>query len=100
MAHDLGRGENVAMHDRERGRELRAAVFTANGEDLVSLLQSGPWPGHAIQLIGDGLLAALGQGVTGARDLALDCVTELRERDWDGDEELAAAVNARLGDGP
>ncbi len=88
------------MHDRERGRELRAAVFTANGEDLVSLLQSGPWPGHAIQLIGDGLLAALAQGVAGVRDLALDCVTELRERDWDGDEELTTALIARLGAGP
>lgn len=88
------------MHDRERERELRAAVFTANGEDLVSLLQSGPWPGHAIQLIGDGLLAALGQGVAGARALAIDCVTELRERDWDGDAELAAALTARLGAGP
>ena len=88
------------MHDRDRGRELRAAVFTANGEDLVSLLQSGPWSGHAIQLIGDGLLAALGQGVRGARDLVLDCVTALRERDWDGDEELATALIARLGVGP
>lgn len=88
------------MHDRERERELRAAVFTANGEDLVSLLQSGPWPGHAIQLIGNGLLAALGQGVASARDLALDCVTELRERDWDGDEELATALIAGLGAGP
>jgi hypothetical protein len=100
MTHDPSRGENVVMHDRERGRELRAAVFTANGEELVSLLQSGPWPGHALQLIGDGLLAALSQGVTGARDLALDCVTELRERDWDGDEELATALIARLGAGP
>jgi hypothetical protein len=100
MAHDPSRGENVVMHDRERGRELRGAVFTANGADLVSLLQSGPWPGHAIQLIGDGLLAALGQGAAGARELAFDCVTELRERDWDGDEELAAALIARLGAGP
>jgi hypothetical protein len=88
------------MHDRERERELRAAVFTVNGEDVVSLLQSGPWPGHAIQLIGDGPIAALEQGAAGARELALDCVIDLRERDWDGDEELAAALIARLGAGP
>ena len=82
---DPSRGENVSMYTRERRRELRAALFTANGEALVSLLTSEPWPGDAIQLIGDGLLAALAQEVTGARDLALDCVTELRERDWEGD---------------
>ena len=88
------------MHDRERRRELRAAVFTANGEDLVSPLESRPWPGEAIQLIGDGLIAALAQGVTGAHDLALQCAAELRERDWDGDAALAAALIARLGAGP
>lgn len=27
------------------------------------------------------------------------CVTALRERDWEGDEELAAALDARLGGG-
>jgi hypothetical protein len=100
MAHGPRRGENVSMHDRERRRELRAAVFTVDGEALVSLLRSDPWPGDVIQLIGDGLLAALAQGVTGARDLALECVTELRERDWDGDAELATALIARLGAGP
>ena len=88
------------MHDRERRRELRGAVFTANGEVLVSLLQSSPWPAHVIQLIGDGLLAALAQDVAGARDLALDCVRELGERDWEGDSELATALIARLGAGP
>ena len=88
------------MDNRERRRELRAAVFTANGEALVSLLKAGRLPEHAIQLIGDGLLAALAQEVTGARELALDCVTELRERDWHGDAELATALVARLGDGP
>ena len=84
------------MHDRE----LRAAVFTANGEDLVTLLQSRPWPDEAIQLVGDGLLAALAQGVTGGPDLALKCATKLRERDWDGDAELATALIGRLGAGP
>ncbi len=95
-----GGGENISMDNRERRRELRAAVFTANGEALVSLLKAGRLPEHAIQLIGDGLLAALAQEVTGARELALDCVTELRERDWHGDAELATALVARLGDGP
>jgi hypothetical protein len=85
------------MSQRERLREFRAAVFTADGEALVSLLRAGPWPGHALQLIGDGLLAALAQNVGGARGLAERCVTALRERYWEGDEDLVAALTARLG---
>ena len=88
------------MSQRERLREFRAAVFTANGEGLVSLLRYGPWPGHALQLIGDGLLGALGQNISGARELAERCVTELRKREWEGDEDLAAALSASLGAGP
>ena len=88
------------MSQRERLREFRAAVFTADGEALVSLLRAGPWPGHALQVIGDGLLAALAQNIGGARELAERCVTDLRDRDWDGDEDLVAALSARLGVGP
>lgn len=75
-------------------------MFTADGEALVSLLRAGPWPGHALQLIGDGLLAALAQNIGGARELAERCVTDLRARDWEGDEDLADALAARLGAGP
>ena len=88
------------MLQRERIREFRAAVFTTDGEGLVSLLRSGPWPGHALQLIGDGLLGALAQNIGGARELAERCVTDLRERDWEGDEDLVAALTARLGAEP
>ncbi len=88
------------MSQRERLREFRAAVFTADGEALVSLLRAGPWPGNALQLIGDGLLAALAQNIGGARELAERCVTNLRERGWEGDEDLVAALTARLGAGP
>ena len=88
------------MFHRERLRKFRAAVFAADGEVLVLLLRGGPWPGHALQLIGDGLLAALAQNIGGARALADRCVTELRERDWEGDEDLVAALTASLGAGP
>ncbi|HET7066924.1 MAG TPA: UPF0158 family protein [Nocardioides sp.] len=86
------------MDDRDRLRELRAAVATRNGESLIALLQD-PWPDHALQLIGDGLLDALGRDVAGAREPASVCVTALRERDWEGDEDLASALDARLGAG-
>ncbi len=75
-------------------------MFTADGKALVSLLRAGPWPDHALQLIGDGLLAALTQNIGGARELAVRCVTELRERDWEGDEDLGSALTASLGAGP
>ena len=88
------------MSQRERPRQFRGAVFTKDGEALVSLLLAGPWPDHALQLIGDGLLAALAHNIGGARELAVRCVTELRERDWEGDEDLAAALTASLGAGP
>ena len=88
------------MDHREQLRQLRAAVFTANGEALAALLQARPWPIHSLQLIGDGLLAALAGAASGAQDLARECVSELRERDWDGDAELATALTARLGAGP
>ena len=88
------------MSRRERLREFRAAVFRADGEALVSLLREAPWPNHALQLIGDGLLTALAQNIGGARELTERCVTELRERDWEGDEDLVAALTARLGAGP
>jgi hypothetical protein len=51
-------------------------------------------------LIGDGLLAASAQNIGGARELAERCVTDLRERDWEGDEDLVAALTARLSAGP
>ncbi len=67
---------------------------------MVHLLASRPWPEHCLQLAGDGLRIALGQHVPGAKDLARACVTMLRARGWDGDDELADALQAQLGTGP
>jgi hypothetical protein len=54
-------------------------------------------PEDALQLIGDGLLAALAQRVEGAADLAGACVAALRERAWYGDDELADQIDGVLG---
>jgi hypothetical protein len=85
------------MEAKERRRQLRAAVFTGDGDALVSLLRQTPWPEYALQLMGDGLIAALGQRVGGAEELARECATALGERGWEGDQELAAVLDARLG---
>lgn len=83
------------MDVRERLPQLRAAVATRDGETFIALLQDR-WPDHSLQLIGDGLLDALGRDLTGAREPATVCVAALRQRDWEGDEELATALDARL----
>jgi hypothetical protein len=53
-----------------------------------------------LQLIGDGLLAAVRAGTDGSGDLARECVMALRERRWVGDQELSDALDAALGTGP
>src|SRR6185436_7071172 len=68
--------------------------------ELVAALRHEPWPGDSLQLIGDGLLAALRDGTDGSVDPAQACVTALHEREWDGDRELADALNAALGTEP
>lgn len=52
------------------------------------------------QLAGEGLLVALAQGVPQAPDHAKRCIATLRERGWEGDEELAAQLAAALGEAP
>lgn len=81
--------------------DLRGAVYRGDGSAVVALLaDSGRWPVHALQLAGDGLLAALAASVEGATPLARRCVEELRGRGWEGDDELATALSARLGGAP
>jgi hypothetical protein len=74
----------------------------ARGDDasLVRILRARPWPYDALQLIGDGLVGALARQVDGADELACECVAALRGRGWEGDDELAEALDSRLGTGP
>lgn len=81
--------------------DLRGAVFRADGPAVVALLADPDrWHGYALQLAGDGLLAALVESVDGAAPLARRCVEKLRGRGWEGDDELATALSARLGEAP
>ena len=89
------------MQPEERRAQLRGAVYRADAAAVVAVLRAGSWPPDALQLIGDGLSSAVGQGVVpGAAALARACVTELRDRGWDGDDELADQLDGLLGTGP
>jgi hypothetical protein len=88
------------VDDPEALTRFRSLVVRGDGAALVDALSQEPWPADSLQLIGDGLLAAVQGGIAGSADLALKCVKALRERDWDGDRELAEALDAALGKGP
>lgn len=88
------------MDDHEASTELRSLVVRGEHAGLVATLGRAPSPVHSLQLIGDGLLAAVRGGTEGAADLAQACVNALRERRWTGDQELAEFLDAALGAGP
>lgn len=95
-----GARQNGWVRVQDRRSLLRGAVYRGDGPAVVGLLRAQPWPVDALQLIGDGLLAALPRQVEHAPELAGDCVRALRDRDWTGDRELADQLDARLGTGP
>lgn len=88
------------MDDREALTELRSLMVRGDHAGLVAALGTAPPPVDSLQLVGDGLLAAVRAGTEGAADLAQSCVDALRDRRWVGDDELAKALDAALGHGP
>ncbi len=87
------------MDSKEQRSALRAAVYRGDGPAVVHLLRGVGAYDDSLQLAGDGLIAALVQRVDGAAELARDLVAALRERGWDGDDELADQLDALLGSG-
>ena len=69
-----------SMTAEERRPELRAAIYRRDHKAIIALLRTRPWPGTALQLIGDGLIATLSQQQidSAAVDLARDCIEELQ----------------------
>lgn len=88
------------MRADEGRAQLRGAVARGDGVALVHLLIGKPLSNDALQLIGDGLLVSLQQEVQQAAGLAHECVAALRVRGWQGDDELADLLEARLGTAP
>jgi len=88
------------MDDRDALTHVRSIMARGDHAELVTALRRKPWPRDSLQLIGDGLLAALRDGTDGSVDLGRACVTALHSREWERDRELADALDAALGSGP
>jgi hypothetical protein len=88
------------MDAKEQRSALRAAVYRGDGPAVVELLRGVGADADSLQLAGDGVVAAVMQRVDGAAELAREFVVALRQRGWDGDDELADQLEAQLGSGP
>jgi uncharacterized protein UPF0158 len=88
------------MDSKEQRSALRAAVYRGDGPAVVDVLRGVGADDDSLQLAGDGLIAAVMQRVDGAAELARGLVVGLRQRGWDGDDELADQLEAQLGSGP
>jgi hypothetical protein len=85
--------------EREYVQEVRSAVYRRDGAKVVAVLR-GDVPVELLQLVCDGLVAAVDGEVQGAAPLAERCVMALRDRGWAGDEELAGELEVALGHRP
>ena len=54
-----GLGRMGPMQPEEVRAQLRGAVYRGDAVAAVAVLRGGRWPPDALQLIGDGLIAAL-----------------------------------------
>lgn len=88
------------MDFKEQRSALRAAVYQGDGPAVVDLLQRTGNYDDALQLAGDGLMAAVIQHADGAAERVRHCVLALRRRGWDGDDDLADQLDALVAGGP
>lgn len=80
----------------EERRAVRAAVYDRDGDAVVAAL-GGLDLDRSLQVAGSALLVALGCDAACAGELAGRVAAALRERGWDGDEELAVELDAVRG---
>lgn len=80
----------------EERRAVRGAVYQRDGDAVVSAL-GGLDLNRSLQVGGSALLVALDEDAAGTRDLAERVAAGLRERGWEGDEELAVELDAARG---
>lgn len=83
------------MRDKLR-QTLRGATHRGDGAEVVEALRDVDARDY-LQLAGGGVLTALAQEVAGSAEVAERFTAALRERGWEGDEKLAAELEAALG---
>lgn len=76
-------------------REVIGALFARDGDAALAAIELADL--DALQYVGDGLLMALSQGNPGVETRVAEHVAALRNRDLDGDEDLALELEAALG---
>jgi Uncharacterised protein family (UPF0158) len=84
--------------DANAVKELRGAAY--RGDASIVEVVRGRLTEDVLQLAGDGLLRAVAQGVPDAAALAAQCAAALRQRAWEGDDELSDQLDAILNLGP
>ena len=77
-------------------RDLRGAVFTGDGRAAMAAIERRS-DLDTLQYVGDGLRLGLAEGVMGAALRAGEHIAALRDRDLDGDEDLALELEVMLG---
>jgi hypothetical protein len=87
----------VRQWDDKAIQALRMAVYAGDGS-VVEVVR-GRLTEEVLQLAGDGLLDAVIRNTDGAAELAAQCAAALRERGWEGDDDLADQLEAALGHG-
>jgi hypothetical protein len=79
-------------------RDFRRAANRGDANAIVGSV-SALMPPECLQAVGSALVVALTAGGENAPPLASRCLDLLRDRDWDGDEELVDELEAALGRG-
>ena len=104
MGHGLDlAAQPYAERDGLKGAALRPAgggIHRGDGRAVVDVFRGVGADDDSLQLAGDGLIAAVMQRVDGAAELARGLVVGLRQRGWEGDDELADQLEAQVGGGP
>ena len=85
------------LSDNDFRRRLRAALVTLDGSAVTTLLTQHGLREYHLQLIGDCVLVAVDQRVSGARELATTVAAQLAERGWAGDDELRQQLDRASG---
>jgi hypothetical protein len=80
----------------DRLQEIRRVLYGGDGAAALAAAQALGLDGP-LQPLGDLVLLALDDDTDGAVDFARHCSTALRGRGWDGDHELAGALDPALG---